>query len=517
MKSERQRKPHKDPRDMTPEELREHKERVRRSRRKKLELKISKRTKTILFVALMIGFIFMIFVPKSTTSAIEKRTLTEFPTFSFGSYFSGEFTKGVETWYTDTVPFRDGFKKMRSAILQLCGFQTEDTYTLINKDMAEGGNKNAEEDTDGASEETTTEAKKEKETETTLIADSEEEQKNFRAEEAEMEYTDNNILIVNENGHWRGLPLFGGGSHQIFTDSMNYLAQEMGDEINLYCMPVPLSAQFYTPLNAQEYTVDENEYYKEAFASLDSRIKTLNLCDVFTKHTEEDIYLRTDHHWTPLGAYYAARTLAEGAGLPFADNLSSDYEKNVNTGFVGSMYGYTEDARILNDPEDFIYYVPKAPYRTYYYDGDFNYLYEDHYFVDVGGVENSYVMFMGGDTNTVKLKTAVKNGRKLFIMKDSFGNPIPPYLTETFEEIYIADVRYTNYNAIDFMRANGITDFCYICCSYYLADGSAGFFSDCLTQNQGMGIVDTAPEEDVSSSNNTKDETTTQEETQTET
>ena len=56
-------------------------------------------------------------------------------------------------------------------------------------------------------------------------------------------------------------------------------------------------------------------------AKLNSGIQSVNVVDVMKKHTEENIYLRTDHHWQPLGAYYAARTFAEAAGVPFCRSL----------------------------------------------------------------------------------------------------------------------------------------------------------------------------------------------------
>ena len=31
----------------------------------------------------------------------------------------------------------------------------------------------------------------------------------------------------------------------------------------------------------------------------------ISLYDTFMKHRDEYIYFRTDHHWTPLGAFYA--------------------------------------------------------------------------------------------------------------------------------------------------------------------------------------------------------------------
>ena len=67
----------------------------------------------------------------------------------------------------------------------------------------------------------------------------------------------------------------------------------------------------------------------------------------------------------------------------------------------------------------------------------------------------------------VKIKSPVcKNGRKLMIIKDSYGNALSPLFMSSFEEIYVADLRYMNVNAVDFIQNRGITDVLFAMCSY---------------------------------------------------
>ena len=44
------------------------------------------------------------------------------------------------------------------------------------------------------------------------------------------------------------------------------------------------------------------------------------------------------------------------------------------------------------------------------------------------------------------------------MLKDSFGNAIPGYLFESFEEVHVVDFRYFTYNIKDYVAENGITD-----------------------------------------------------------
>ncbi|MDE6655055.1 MAG: hypothetical protein K2K37_11795, partial [Muribaculaceae bacterium] len=70
----------------------------------------------------------------------------------------------------------------------------------------------------------------------------------------------------------------------------------------------------------------------------------------------------------------------------------------------------------------------------------------------------AYSTFMGGDTKLTQVKTSTNNGRKLLILKDSFGNAVPGYLFFSFEEIHVVDFRYFTSNIVDYVNEHGITD-----------------------------------------------------------
>ena len=65
---------------------------------------------------------------------------------------------------------------------------------------------------------------------------------------------------------------------------------------------------------------------------------------------------------------------------------------------------------------------------------------------------------MGSDHLLAKVETGVNNGRRLLILKDSHGNPVPAYLFNSFEEIHVVDYRYNNQNMKDYVANNKITD-----------------------------------------------------------
>jgi hypothetical protein len=65
---------------------------------------------------------------------------------------------------------------------------------------------------------------------------------------------------------------------------------------------------------------------------------------------------------------------------------------------------------------------------------------------------------MGGDNKITQVRTATNNGRRMLLLKDSFGNAIPGYLFFSFEEIHIVDARYFTRNIVEYVKQNGITD-----------------------------------------------------------
>ena len=311
--------------------------------------------------------------------------------------------------------------------------------------------------------------------------------RDYTKEEAEGEITDDGLLVVKQDEHWRAMEQFGGGSDDSYVKSLNKLRAELDSGVKIYSMPAPLACEFYTPSNLADNYVSQAECFSSIAEKLDSGISTVDLCSVLKNHTEENIYCRTDHHWQPLGAYYAAQAFAEEASVPF-DDINS-YNKVDTEGYVGTLYAFYGDERIKNDPESFTYYEPKTSCKTYYYDQSFNYEYEGSLMYDVD-VANSYIRFLGGDDSAVKIKTGVNNGRKLLVVKDSYGNAEIPFFTSSFEEIYVVDMRYFECNLVKFIDEMDITDVLFTMAAYSVVGVNADNIDTLITQNPNSEIID---------------------------
>lgn len=458
----------------------------------------------ILVPVFVIAVVFMLVIPKSTESMIEKRALASFPELTFENYFSGKLTRGVNNWYTDTVPFRDNFKNAGNSFKGLFGITTDDTVNAVgnikkvdkNKPKSETS-KPAEskpETSKPAGQSSTPADSKPEESQPSAEESKPEEtssQKDYRQEDAE--YTvENGVIVVRQDGHYRGLELFGGGTGNAYVEALNTLRGKLDSKINMYSMIAPLASEYYTPANYDDYTLNQKEYFDDIAARLDKGITSVDIDTVLAKHVEEPIYCRTDHHWMPLGAYYACQEFARVADLDFKD--LSTYKPTTIEGFVGTMYAFSGgDINIKNDPEDFTYYVPEnySQCKTDFYDTAFNFDYTGSYFKQVGDPQsNAYLTFFGGDEQIVKIRTNVKNGKKLIVIKDSYGNAEPGYYMGSFEEIYIVDMRYFDLNLVDFINQRGITDVLFTMVTYSAFGGNAENLMNLITQNPGQTIVD---------------------------
>lgn len=288
------------------------------------------------------------------------------------------------------------------------------------------------------------------------------------------------ILVVRRaDGHYMGLmPCWGTYSLcESWAESVNELKRRL-PEANVYHMIVPTASEFYVPEGRDGFTASQKNKIDHAASFLEN-VTNIDAYAALEAHLEEEIYARTDHHWLPLGGYYAAESFAKAAGLDFP--ALSRYERVERGGYVGSMYGYAKDEHLKNDPEIFTLYLPpnNDALKTTYYDKDFQNGYESALMLspDASGY---YCSFLGSDDRIARIETDVKNGKRLVIFKESYGNALVPFLTSSFEEIYVCDIRYFSPNAAEFCESVGATDVLTAVCTFTAAGTNGNYLKKIL-------------------------------------
>jgi len=425
--------------------------------------------KYILYITVMVAVIaaFVVvfnFFPRSEYSELERRELTKRPEFSFEALKSGEYTKGVSSWYSDTEPFRDEFMTLSMQVRAMRALQVGAEEEQINYIAAEPDPELSEQSSE--SNISPISSVSPISPISPIASESSLEQSEPDLEDR-TKITNNGIFIVGRAPNARALMAYrgkaGGGSYARVVNTY----KEKFEDVNIYCMIIPTAVEFYCPERAKSATLPESATIDSLYNKLLPSVRQVRLLPVLAAHTDEPIYLRTDHHWAPLGAYYAAQELCRVARVHVPQ--LAEFEEQVTHRFVGSMYGFSRDISIKQSPEDFIYYVPTnvtytTTYTIYEIDSAYQVVKEYrprqgeffHHFKDGSGL--AYCTFMGGDTKITKVETSTKNGRKVLILKDSFGNALPGYLFGSFEEVHVIDGRYFTKNMVDYVSQNGITD-----------------------------------------------------------
>ena len=158
---------------------------------------------------------------------------------------------------------------------------------------------------------------------------------------------------------------------------------------------------------------------------------------------------------------------------------------------------------LKTDPDEFVYYKPKAKYKTYYYDEEFEFLTDGEFFEEVE--DSMYDTFFKGGFYSLKIETGVKNGRKLIIIKDNAGTAIVPFFTSSFEEIYVVDKDYTQANVVEMIEDFKITDVLYCVDMFTITTQEAYSLETIRTQATHGRLEDNATDSDDTDSSKKKD------------
>ena len=172
----------------------------------------------------------------------------------------------------------------------------------------------------------------------------------------------------------------------------------------------------------------------------------VDVCSILKEHAKEEIYYRTDHHWTSLGAYYGYQAWA-AAQDRYGGRYHVENMETVTEDFLGTLQSKVN----LNVRKDSIKYFPETmnPVSVTY---DYNVVKDTYYEESWLDTKNKYGFFLDDNHAFVEIETGCPNGKTLFVIKDSFANCLIPLLTSHYERIYVLDLRYFNGRLFQFMK-----------------------------------------------------------------
>ncbi len=233
---------------------------------------------------------------------------------------------------------------------------------------------------------------------------------------------------------------------------LNFVDTLVGNvSVPVYLGLIPSSSAVWSDrLPAGAPTADELSLIDELY--FNTGASTLDMAGALLEHKDEDLYYRTDHHWTSLGAYYGANVLFEAMGLEPL-NLS-DYEKTtVTTEFYGTTFS-TSGVRWVA-PDSIDTYIPADGVKvTSWFTGspEEGSLYVDSYL----NQKDKYSYFLGGNQSLCVIETEHTDAPKVLVIRDSYSDSLAPFLTERFSEIHLFDPRYNLTSVKDYVAQNDI-------------------------------------------------------------
>ena len=244
-----------------------------------------------------------------------------------------------------------------------------------------------------------------------------------------------------------------GETWEQLDQNLEYLDQLVSNAgVPVYFGLIPSAAQvWHDRLPDGAPTADEAAIIETLYSRTAAR--TVDLLSVLSAHSGEELYYRTDHHWTSLGAYYASAAYCQANGItPWA--LDS-YDTVIRTGYTGSLYMYGGHPTELKDNPDYsAARFPHAGYSMVYYRDGVQYNGQA-----VNGGTNEYAgMFLCGDQPLTVITTDNKNGKTLLVFKESYGNAFVPYMIDYYERIVVVDIREEVGSVGDIIAQYGVTD-----------------------------------------------------------
>ena len=227
-----------------------------------------------------------------------------------------------------------------------------------------------------------------------------------------------------------------------YAATINSVAAAMPGSVNVYNIAVPTSCEFYAPKQLYKNQLGS---IRKIYAALDERVTPINAVKPLMEHAAEKIYFSTDHHWTQRGAYYVYKAFADVCG--FDVPALESFDKNDYWSHVGSFANFTKGTNgasiMKSHPELLERFLPKVDCSgSAYTDMNMTNKYASPPLVNTKS--NTYVTFVGGDCPVTRYLTGTKNGRRICIIKESYGNAFATWAVNNYEEVYIIDPREFN-------------------------------------------------------------------------
>ncbi|MBE6810333.1 MAG: hypothetical protein E7521_04660 [Ruminococcaceae bacterium] len=374
---------------------------------------------------------------RESYSEVEKRELKKFPKFSFSALVSGDYFDEIGLWFSDTFPLRDGFVSLNTKITNTFG---------INKVQVHGDISQGDEIPDITSSEQTTSTDSEQVDSITSEPTPESKPEPQPEPEPQLPAVEQlGAMLIVDNAAYEYYN-FNQATASNYAATVNRAAAILEGKSKVYDMIIPTSMAITLPesYSGSTNSSDQKKAIDYMYSLISQNVSKIDVYSTLMAHKDEYIYFRTDHHWTSLGAYYAYRDLMMAKGAIPAE--LSAFKEYKFEGFLGSFYAESGQKPSLGNTPDYVMaYEPTQLQKihTYTKTGEI-----DYSIVSDGNrlsAANKYLSFVCGDhPYGIMTNPEITDGSSCLVIKESFGNPLVPFLTQNYQTVYVVDYRYIN-------------------------------------------------------------------------
>lgn len=366
-------------------------------------MKIKRAVVCLLCIGILSLSICLLVSPKKEFSENENRYLSKFPSFSTKALLDGDYTDSLGDWLADHFPQRDFFVGLKSGV-EIAGGRKEINNVYIAQDDY-------------------------------LIEAYAKPQNTARITDTFVRFYEK-IDTAHIDVHLMLVPT----AVTIYNDKLPTYAPDR---------QMPSHSNLRTSLSDQTTT---------ASAIYDaSGIPAVDCTDwLFDGGSEGQLYYRTDHHWSTLGAYYGYLAYCDAKKMTPV-SLDTLTKETVTEEFAGTLYSKVND---YSHPKDAItIYTNPADDLTVTY-ADTGEVTDSLYNLDYVNEKDKYSLFLNNIHPLVEIENSTAATQdELLLIKDSYANSMVPFLAHHYSKIYVLDTRYYRDGPSAFLAEHkGITD-----------------------------------------------------------
>ncbi|KZE82069.1 DHHW family protein [Paenibacillus elgii] len=391
-------------------------------------------------------------------SETENRALASLPRWSVGELKSGTYFRQLENYWADHVAFRDSLVSAGQKVASWRGLSGGEHAVLIASQANNTGGANAV----PAQEQTASAASIEAAPRTTVpeAPRAVEGPSQEASASKEKGRVIGKVLVVGN----KAVNLFTSdpAAGQAYADAVNRFRDEfslaLGGEATTFVLLAPTAAEWVSAASLKSLSDSQRQTIEDVYKRLHPQVKTIDAWSSLNAHKQETLYFRTDHHWTATGAYYAYEAFMNAQGVPPVP--LARYETENVTGFLGSLYSATLSSQLQKAPDTLVLYKPfvKHEYAVHYAAPlRMELLDKSH-----AAKKNKYRIFLSGDRPWGLIKTEAESGRRVAVVKDSYGNALIPFLLPHYKEIYVIDPRQFDQPLVPFLKKRQIRELLFL-------------------------------------------------------